>query len=305
LTRQFGSAGTVTVTYLNNRGVHSQLTRNINAPLPGTYNPADPTSGIRPLGGNQNIYEYESEGIYNTQRITTNIFLHFKNKFTLYGLDQFRVDRSDTNGGFPSNQYDIGADYGRSSTDTRNVLSMGVNGTLPLGIEPSVFIIAASGAPFNIVVGQDLNGDSQFNDRPAFATDMTRASVVHTSYGTFDTSPIAGQTIIPINYGQGPGTASLNASVHKSFSFGPEQKPPAGSPPPKPAPNAKPGAKPEIERKYSVDIFAFSQNVLNHVNLAPPVGTLTSPLFGKSIALSGISAGSANRTVSLQTYFRF
>jgi hypothetical protein len=304
LTRQIGKLGTVTATYLVNRSVHGQLTRNINAPLPGTYDPADPTSGTRPLGGNQNIYEYESAGIYNTQRFTTNIFLRFKDKFFIYGLDQLRVDRSDNNGGFPSNQYDIGADYGRSSSDTRNVLTLGANGSLPFGINPGLFVTASSGAPFNIVVGQDLNGDSQFNDRPAFATDLTRPSVVRTRYGNFDTNPIAGQTIIPINYGQGPGTVTFNLSLRRGFEFGPVEKPPAGSPAPKPAPGAKPGAKPHVERKYALDLFIFSQNALNHVNLAAPIGTLNSPLFGKSVALAN-GSGSANRTVFLGTAFRF
>ena len=48
--------------WVTNRGVHVQNERNINAPLPGTYNVADPTSGVRPLGGTQNVYQYQSEG---------------------------------------------------------------------------------------------------------------------------------------------------------------------------------------------------------------------------------------------------
>ncbi len=47
--RSLGKIGSITTTYLNIRGVHQWLSRNINAPLPGTYNPADPTSGVRPL----------------------------------------------------------------------------------------------------------------------------------------------------------------------------------------------------------------------------------------------------------------
>ena len=47
--RQVTKNATVSVTYLNSRGVHQLFLRNANAPLPGTYNPADPTSGVRPL----------------------------------------------------------------------------------------------------------------------------------------------------------------------------------------------------------------------------------------------------------------
>jgi hypothetical protein len=47
---QLAKTATVSVTYLNSRGIHQFLTRNINAPLPGTYDPANPASGVRPYG---------------------------------------------------------------------------------------------------------------------------------------------------------------------------------------------------------------------------------------------------------------
>ena len=57
----------VSVTYLNSRGEHQLFLRNANAPLPGTYNPADPTSGIRPFGGTTNIYQYNSGGSFRAE----------------------------------------------------------------------------------------------------------------------------------------------------------------------------------------------------------------------------------------------
>jgi len=42
------------------------------------------------------------------------------------------------------------------------------------GVRLSPFITARSGAPFNITTGTDLNGDTIFNDRPAFATPAIR-----------------------------------------------------------------------------------------------------------------------------------
>ncbi len=49
-----------------------------------------------------------------------------------------------------------------------------------------------------------------------------------------------------------------------------------------------------------------AENVFNQVNLSPPIGTLNSPLFGRSIALvSGIGSPSANRLIGLDAYFRF
>jgi hypothetical protein len=302
LERQIKTWGSITVSYLSNRGVHAQLTRNINAPLPGTYNPAVAGSGTRPLGGTQNVYEYESGGVFRQNRITSNFFLRFKEHYMLYGFYQLHFDTADTAGSFPSNQYDIGADEGRSANDIRHSAYAGVSVQLPFRIQLNSFSHAQSGTPFNITVGQDLNGDSIFNDRPAFATDLTRASVVQTRFGAFDTSPTTGQTIIPINYGHGPGFFAVNLNLNRSFSFGPELKPPAGTP----APKLAPGQKPHIDRKFSIVFAIDAQNAFNQVNLAPPVGTLNSPLFGRSIALaSGNGSTSANRIVEFETYFRF
>ena len=165
------------------------------------------------------------------------------------------------------------------------------------------------------MLGQDLNGDTQFNDRPSFATDLSRPSVVHTPWGVFDTQPIAGQKIIPINYGKGPSLVIFNMRLMRRFNFGPklpdEPAPQASAPaanaaktPPKPP--AKP-VKKEIERRYTLGIGVSSENILNHRNLAQPVGVLGSPLFGQSTALQTAwgNGGSANRTINLETWFRF
>jgi hypothetical protein len=171
-----------------------------------------------------------------------------------------------------------------------------------------------SSSPFNIVVGEDLNGDTQFNDRPAFATDLTRPSVYVTKWGTFDADPIAGQKIIPINYGKGPGLVVANLRLSRRFSFGPVL--PDDSETPAPAANAtnttsaaKPPAKPEkkeIERKYTLGFGVSAQNIFNHPNFAPPVGVLGSTLFGESTALASTNGNSsANRVVDVETFFRF
>jgi hypothetical protein len=291
--RRLGRFGTVGVTYLQNRGVHTQVTENVNAPLPGTYNPANPSSGVRPNGTGQNIYEFVSAGVSRSNRLTTNLMLR-ASRVTVYGNYILRYDKSDTdNGAFPSNQYDLDADYGRSLDDVRHTLTMGENARLPFGIETTGYLRAMSGAPFDIVVGEDLNGDTQFNDRPTFATDLTRPSIVTTKWGTFDTNPMAGQTIIPRNYGQGPGLFVMNLAVGRSFGVGPKAKETS---------NAAKGPRP---RRYTVEFWAQSQNVLNHPNLTPPVGTLNSSLFGRSTAVTGASSLSPDRVVDLQLSTRF
>jgi Carboxypeptidase regulatory-like domain len=317
-----GKFASVSTNYLYSRGEHLFLTRNINAPLPGTYNPDDPASGTRPLGTDENIYEYESEGASSRNRLIVNANAHAKHMglFGYYMLGKVNTNTAGV-GSFPSNQYDLHQDYGRGSYDLRQRLFFGGYSRLPGRVSVNPFLIYQSSSPFNIVVGQDLNGDTQFNDRPSFATDLTRPSVYHTKWGVFDAAPIAGQKIIPINYGKGPSLFYLNLRVNKNFLFGPVI--PEPEPPPAPAAaenktadgktaakaDAKPPAKPvkkEIERKYSLGFGVGSNNILNHVNLAAPVGVLGSPLFGTSTALaSTFGNGSANRTVNLEMYFEF
>jgi hypothetical protein len=305
--KPIGRIGQISANYMFSHGVHLFLTRNVNAPLPGTFNPDDPTSGVRPLGDDQNIYEYESEGDNARHFFRLNANLHTKSLgiFTNYQFSKAQADTSGI-GSFPSNSYDLHQDWGRASNDYRQRLFFGGFWNVWHGFGLNPFFIYQSSAPFNIVIGQDLNGDNQFNDRPTFATDLTRASVVHTRWGTFDTQPIAGQTVIPINYGKGPSTVIFNTRLQKNFNFGPALPQETAAPPP---PGSKPSTstkKAPIERKYNLRFFIAGQNVLNHVNLAPPVGVLGSPLFGQSTALANrFGTGSANRTLNVGTSLRF
>lgn len=316
--KPLGKIGTLSLTFANSRGEHLFLTRNINAPLPGTYNPADPNSGVRTLGSDENVYQYDSEGASLRNRLVVNLNLHTKNA-GFFGYYMLGKINSNTEGvtSFPSNQYDLHLDYGRASYDTRNRMFLGGFTHLPWHFGLNPFVIYRSSSPFNIVVGEDLNGDTQFNDRPAFATDLTRPSVYHTKWGAFDAQPIAGQKIIPINYGKGPGLFLANLRLNRSFNFGPVLPEPPAPPAPAgqadakavPTAPAKPPAKlvkKEIERKYTLGFGLAAQNIFNHPNFAPPVGVLGSPLFGQSTALSTIfGSGSVDRSLYIETFFRF
>jgi hypothetical protein len=313
--KPLGKYASISANYMYSRGEHLFLTRNINAPLPGTYDPTNPTSGTRPLGINENIYEYDSEGASSRNCLILNGNLHAK-RVGLFGY--YMLSKVDTNTSgvatFPSNSYNLHQDYGRGSYDIRSRIFIGGFVQIPGHFSIDPFIVYQSSSPFNIVVGQDLNGDTQFNDRPAFATDLTRASVYKTKWGNFDADPLPGQRIIPISYGKGPGLFIANLRINRSFNFGPKlPEPPAPPPAPddpktaktEPKPPAKP-AKKEIERKYTVGFGMSANNIFNHVNFAPPVGVLGSSLFGTSTALSSIfGSGSANRTINFETSFRF
>ena len=71
-------------------------------------------------------------------------------------------------GTFPANQYDLSPEYGRAGFDVRHRVHSNGSISMPWGLRLSPFPTVASGRPYNITVGRDLNGDSLYLDRPAF-----------------------------------------------------------------------------------------------------------------------------------------
>jgi uncharacterized membrane protein YgcG len=222
--RQLGRMGTLAVTYLNSRGAHQFVTINANAPLPGTYDPNDPTAspGVRPDPNVGNVYQYTSEGIFKQNQIITNTNLRIGKVFSIFGNYTLSYANANTNGinSFASNSYDLSLDYGRAAYDVRHRLFLGGTVALPYALRLNPFVVVASGRPFNITVGQDLNGDSIFNDRPAYATQAAGPNVVSTPWGTFNTQPGLGYTPAPVNLGEGTALATFNLRLSKTFGFG-------------------------------------------------------------------------------------
>jgi hypothetical protein len=303
--RIIGHIGNIAVNYLEANGRRAYLLRNANAPLPGTFDPSDPTSGVRPFGGTQNIYQYAAEGTGRAQMFFMNLNLNPTRRLYLFAFYVAQRDHSDTNGTFwfPSNPYDIRQDYGRDDSDTAQSFYTGAALNLPYGFTVQPFISVRSGRPFNITTGTDLNGDTIYNDRPAFATDLSRPSVVRTAYGNFDTSPIASQTTIPYNYGRGPGLLWLDLQASKVFRVGP--RPATISSQPALAAGARQVA--HSERPWTLSFSIEAQNLFNHVNPGNPIGVLSSPLFGRplSVATDFSTLTAANRTLLLHTTFTF
>ncbi len=318
LERQLNKHTTLALTYLNSRGVHEYLSLNANAP-----DPAD--GGARPIPTQGNIYQYASEGVYRQNQFIANIRMQASRRFSFFAFYILNYAKADAAGAgsFVSNSYNISQDYGTASFDRRNrIIAIG-NLQLPLAITFNPFIIYNSGAPFNITTGQDNNGDSIYNDRPAFATDLSRPSVVRTKYGNFDTDPIAGQTIVPINYERGPSNFSANLRISRAFGVGPRVKKggaTAGGGPPGggggrhgghfgigPGGPHGMGGPATLPRKYALVFSAHALNLFNNINYGTPVGTLTSNFFGESNKLAGgiFSTNAASRRFFLQAAFSF
>jgi hypothetical protein len=320
LERQLSKLGTASVTYLNSRGEHTFISQNINSPT--TYDPANPCAN-RPLGTCDNIYQYESRGIFRQNQMIANLRMNAA-KFSLFSFYMLNFANSDTSGAgsFPSNPYNILADYGRASFDVRNRFMLGGTFNAPYHFSFSPFIIANSGQPFNITTGLDANGDSIYNERPSFAGNVKPSGTLTKS--DFNPIPGPGEALVPINYGTGPASFTINMRFSKVFGFGREggsaaaaqgdghdhgRGPGMGGPRGGMGPGGGPfgGGGATTNRRYNLTLSLQAMNLLNHVNYGPPVGNLSSPDFGLSKTLAGGPFGnsSAVRRVFMQAQFSF
>lgn len=303
--RSLGKLGNISFNYYTSRGVHQLVSINANAPLPGTYDPSIPGSGVRPFGAS-NIDQFTTEAVFRGNKFNTHWNLQPAKWISMWGFYGFSYTNADSAGASSSasNSYNIGADYGQSVNNIHNRLFTGAELTLPFHVTLEPFLAATGGHPFNITTGEDNNGDTIYNDRPAFATDLTRSSVYRTPYGNFDANPLPSQRIVPYNYVHGPAFASLQLALNKSFQFGPRPPLPPDAPAPKPGRNGK---VPRPDPRYELSFFAEAQNLFNHTNGGTPIGVLTSPSFGHFIDINNTfsSNTAANRSVDVGTWFRF
>jgi hypothetical protein len=148
---------------------------------------------------------------------------------------------------------------------------------------------------------------------------------VETKFGFLNTQPTVGETLVPINFGTSPDRFTFNLRLSKSFGFGPEKKGAAGDlggprggtfgrggggggrGGPGGGPGGFGGGSPATNRRYNVTFSIAAQNLFNNVNVAAPVGVVTSPIFGEANALAGrpYSSATANRRLDLQVLFSF
>jgi hypothetical protein len=333
LERQIGKNATMSATYLNTHGVHQLVTNDINAPLPGSgYTPLDPTGGLRPFGHDAgNIYQYESVGLFNQNQLIANFSIRSGTRLTLNGFYTLNYAKGNTSN--PMNPYNLAEDYGRAAFDTRHRVFLMGSIAFPRGFRLSPFMVASSGVPFNIWVGQDLFGTAMFNSRPGLvAPGTTGPGIIATRYGTFNALPLPGEELIPPYYATGPGQFSLNMRLAKTFGFGkrkesgaqggpggrmmmgggPRGGPPGGGLGPGGLSGAGRGGfffgGPPSNARYNLEFSINGRNILNIVNPAAPISTLGSPLFGHSnqLAGAGFFAGTAsNRRLDMQVRFSF
>lgn len=319
LERQLTKYANLSLTYLNSRGVHAFFT-----------NATPPAATLPPSATPQIIYQYQSGGIFKQNQLIVNSRIQMGAKLSLWGYYTLNYANSNTSGAgyVPSIPCDapnlaagtpcgIEQDYGRASFDVRHRVFVGGTVGLPWGLRISPFMIASSGYPFNLTTGQDLYGINVFNTRPTMGT-CGNPGVVSTAYGCFNLVTQAGQTMIPINEGTGPGRFTLNTRVSKTFGFGEKKETAAGGG------SGGGGTFGRVSHggdhrgggmfggapsnyRYNLTLSVNARNIFNNVNVSNPIGNLSSPLFGQSNGLVGgpFSSSTANRLIYLQCLFNF
>ena len=342
--RQLPAHTTLAVTYTNSHGLHIFETEDINAPLPGTYNPKQPGSGAFPLFDQINpathqpygadpVFLMESAGLYNQNQLITNINSRMNRQVSLFGFYTLNYARSNTDGFSTTTAvpYSYAGEYGPAATDVRNRVFIGGSIETRWAIRFSPFLTAQSGAPFNITTGNDLYGDTLFNTRPGIVTNpQPGATYVRYDNLLLDPNPIGtDEQILSRNFGRGPGAISFNARLSKTFGFGPMREGagggggfggPGGDGGRRGGPlfgggGGGPGGifgGPSTPHRYNLTLSVSARNLLNHNNPGPIIGNITSPLFGEANSLAGgggwaggFAETANNRRIELQARFSF
>jgi hypothetical protein len=302
---------TLSVNFTNTRGVHQYDTRNINAP--GTGLPGQPPLGVRPLGDIGDIYQFESGGLLKQMQLFVRVNSRLGSRVSLFGAYIWNNVHSNAGGlgALPMNQYDLNADWGRSSTDIQNRTFVGGSIMAPWRVQLSPFIVARSGMPYNINTGKDNNGDGVVNDRPSLVSGPG-AGIITTPYGYLNPNPAPGQPILPYNAANAFAQFSMNLRLSRTWGFGSTKiKGVVGG--------ARAGGggrghwgggfDSTTEHRYNLTLSISARNIFNNVNFDTPVGVLTSPLFLQPTSIAGgygaEQTPTNNRRINLSLRFRF
>lgn len=306
--RRLNKELTLNVTY------HQYRSNNVTAPDfdPSTYN-------VESAISNDANYQFQSGGVYNQQQIVATAKAHFP-RLSFNAIYSFNVAKSDTQGAssFPMVAHDPGFDYGRAAFDIHHRFFLLSSYSGPHGIVIAPVLVAQSGTPYNITIGNDLVSNNQFNARPTYGT-CGAQDVVSTPFGCLDKNPVGkGEQIIPYNLGTGPANIVFHLRMSKTFGIGPRAEGTSGLS--GGANNGNVSSRglsggqgqvrldASVPRKYSLTLVGTALNLFNIVNLGTPNGVLNSSLFGQTQSVAGGTFGSptpGNRTFLLQAQFSF
>jgi hypothetical protein len=310
--QQLGRSATISVNYLNARGVHEYMTRNF-------FTPDSPYD-----------FQFQSAGVFRENQLLINGNARLK-RITMFGFYSTNFANANTSGsGFiPTSNTNTKADYGRATFVFRQYGVVGGNVQLPYGFTASPFVIAQAGKPYNITSGLDPTQSSIYNARPYFANGNSGNCFNSSAFSATQTGNL---TPVPINYCTGPANATFNLRLARIFGFGErtggnaasggnrQGRSGAGGGRGGPGGSGGPGGGGpggfggrggfgggSSGHRYTLTLGAQASNLFNMVPYATPTSSLSSPRFGQFTTLSPqpFSNGTAVRSITLQASFNF
>lgn len=331
----------ISASYRFSRSLHLSRLRNTNAPFcPPTVVCPTTTAALqllRPDPTQGNVYTYESSGVATQNQLAFNFNTRLNQRFSIFSGYFLTLAKSNTEG-FPAYSYDLTNEYVTASIPRHNFFISPTIG-LPYGFRVSSQINASSGPRYNITTGFDSNFDSRQSERPTFAALNERCVALGLNNPFCDINGISNPatTVIPKNYGKGPGSFLVNLILSKTFGFGGSDSGTAANQ------GGQGGGRGgnrggnrggrggggfgggggffggnDSNKPYNVTFGINVNNLFNTVNLSSPVGNLSSPFFGESRSTGGGRFGffgggggggdvssSANRRIDLTVRFSF
>ena len=177
--RELSPSTSLSVGFLHTRGLHIILSRNVNVPT------APASAGVPNLGRPDprfaNVSRFESSGESKYKGLTVSLNRRFQ---SWYGARiAYTLSKASDNAGnafffSPQDNFNLRDEWGRSDNDQRHRLA--VSGTFEVpggdsdsftrralsGFQLSYIFSYGSALPFNILLGNDRNFDTNPNDRP-------------------------------------------------------------------------------------------------------------------------------------------
>ncbi|HEX2640014.1 MAG TPA: hypothetical protein VHL50_05555, partial [Pyrinomonadaceae bacterium] len=228
-------------TFAAARSIHTLRTRNINAPVcpnttvcpPNITDPVQIQAVIQPLRPDPtqgNIYQVESSGYSNTRMLMLQLRSNLTPGIMINGGYSLSFADGDTDSltsprfaintvGFPAYSYDLSNEYAPSAFNARHSIFVVGSFSMPWGIRANPMIVASTGRPFNITTGLDANYDSVFFERPTYTqlANACQRNGLNAPYCDISGISNPDTTIIPRNYGRGPGSFVTNLNLSKTI----------------------------------------------------------------------------------------
>lgn len=245
--------------YFYRRGIHQLRGRNVNAPINGVL--PDPASGV--------ITQIESSANSFNHTWFVNLNWMKMGKFMIgasYVLSK-TTDETDGALSLPANSFDLRGERGPSLQDTRHRFNILTNFRLTQSLSLSSIFNASSARPYNIMTGDDDNKDLAVNDRPVgVGRNSARGA------GQWD---LSSRLSWGFSFGKQPDNQGAGGPQVRIIRGGSDSGEMLGAMGSMPSPDSK---------RFRMQFFIQTTNLLNHANPIGFSGILTSPFFGQPIA---------------------